>query len=97
MRAVCVGVGPASLATTSAITTSTLSTATPAAPTQTGIVAGCQRYHTIASGEDCSTLESKFDVTLAQLYEWNPSSMCSVCIVPLPNLTRLSNPHPIIK
>ncbi|KAL4911937.1 hypothetical protein BDW62DRAFT_206942 [Aspergillus aurantiobrunneus] len=73
MRAVCVGVGPASLATTSAITTSTLSTATPAAPTQTGIVAGCQRYHTIASGEDCSTLESKFDVTLAQLYEWNPS------------------------
>ncbi|KAL4795601.1 hypothetical protein BDV19DRAFT_378800 [Aspergillus venezuelensis] len=38
-----------------AITTSTLITATPAAPTQAGIVAGCQKYHTIASGEDCST------------------------------------------
>ncbi|KAL4936146.1 hypothetical protein BDV06DRAFT_216894 [Aspergillus oleicola] len=43
------------------------------APTQTGIVDRCQEYYTAASGDDCSTIEAKFGVTLAQLYEWNPS------------------------
>ncbi|KAL6230075.1 hypothetical protein BDW75DRAFT_245169 [Aspergillus navahoensis] len=78
MRAVCVGVGPPKTWTfttitlePSAVTSSAI--ATPAAPTQTDIVAGCQKYYTVASGDDCSTIESMFGITLAQLYDWNPS------------------------
>jgi hypothetical protein len=81
-RAVCVGVGPPKTTWTfttftlepSSTVTSAAATATPAAPTPTGVVAGCQKYYTVASGDDCSTLESEFGVTLAQLYDWNPSS-----------------------
>ncbi|KAL6230178.1 hypothetical protein BDW75DRAFT_248902 [Aspergillus navahoensis] len=76
MRAVCVGVGPRSSTTTTALSTSIFSTTTttiPAAPTQTDIVAGSQKYYTVASGNDCSTIKSIFGISFAQLYNWNPS------------------------
>ncbi|KAL2795770.1 hypothetical protein BJX66DRAFT_336675 [Aspergillus keveii] len=66
-RAVCVGVGPPK-------TTWTFTTFTLEPSSTTGVVAGCQKYYTVASGDDCSTIESEFGVTLAQLYDWNPSS-----------------------
>ncbi|PYI36128.1 hypothetical protein BP00DRAFT_474788 [Aspergillus indologenus CBS 114.80] len=69
-RSVCVGVDDSATSTT---TTAAATTATPAAPTQTGVVAGCQEFFTIESGDDCSTMEAEFGVTLAQLYAWNPS------------------------
>ncbi|KAJ5588268.1 hypothetical protein N7537_010946 [Penicillium hordei] len=43
------------------------------APTQTGYIYGCQEFFTVESGDDCSTMKTEFGVSLAQLYEWNPS------------------------
>ncbi|OGM50928.1 hypothetical protein ABOM_000718 [Aspergillus bombycis] len=80
-RAVCIGVG--SKSATATTTTSTRSgTATSATesmvPTQTGVVSGCQLFHTVVDGDDCPLMESKYGITLAQLYQWNPS-ISSTC------------------
>lgn len=64
-RAVCIGVDTSATTTTSS---------TPAAPTPTDTVAGCQKFYTVVSGDDCSTIETKFGITLAEFYAWNPSS-----------------------
>ncbi|CAG7962411.1 unnamed protein product [Penicillium salamii] len=72
-RAVCVGVGSSTSTTTTTTPSSTTATATSVAPTQTGYIYGCQKFFTIESGDDCSTMETEFGVTLAQLFEWNPS------------------------
>ncbi|PCG89476.1 hypothetical protein PENOC_106380 [Penicillium occitanis (nom. inval.)] len=71
-RAVCIGVSSTILSTTTAATASATTT-TSAGPTQTGVVAGCQEFFTVESGDDCSTIETEFGVTLAELYAWNPS------------------------
>ncbi|KAJ5436947.1 hypothetical protein N7445_007832 [Penicillium cf. griseofulvum] len=63
-RAVCIGVDTSATATTST---------TVAAPTPSDTIAGCQEFYTVVSGDDCSTIETKFAVTLAELYPWNPS------------------------
>ncbi|KAF4160012.1 hypothetical protein CNMCM6936_004141 [Aspergillus lentulus] len=76
-RAVCIGVG--NTTTTATTRTATPTTTTPTAttmsmgPTQTGIVAGCQQFHTVQSGDSCSSVESEFGISFPQLYEWNPS------------------------
>ena len=44
---------------------------TPTTPTDT--VSGCQQFYTLTSGDDCSTIETEFGITLAQFYQWNPS------------------------
>ncbi|KAL4766809.1 hypothetical protein BDW60DRAFT_212576 [Aspergillus nidulans var. acristatus] len=72
-RAVCIGVGSSSSTTATTTPSSTTATATSVAPTQTGYIYGCQEFFTVESGDDCSTMETEFGVTLAQLYEWNPS------------------------
>ncbi|KAJ5796251.1 uncharacterized protein N7518_004791 [Penicillium psychrosexuale] len=79
-RAVCIGAnsGASTTTTTTPSTTSATTTTTPAAPTQTGYIDGCQEFYTIASGDNCSTMEADFGITLAQLYEWNPS-IRSIC------------------
>ncbi|KAL5363688.1 hypothetical protein BJX96DRAFT_187179 [Aspergillus floccosus] len=64
MRAFCIGVD------TSATTTSS---STLAAPTPTDTVPGCQEFYTVVSGDDCSTIEAKFGIALAEFYAWNPS------------------------
>ncbi|RAH57731.1 LysM domain protein [Aspergillus piperis CBS 112811] len=75
LRAVCVGVGSSSSITTTATTATTTSTKTTesAAPTQTGVITGCQEFFIVKYGDDCSTMEAEFGVTLEELYEWNPS------------------------
>lgn len=40
-------------------------------PTQTGVVSGCQKFY--AGGDDYSTIESKFGISFAEFYQWNPS------------------------
>ncbi|PYH34135.1 uncharacterized protein BO87DRAFT_435923 [Aspergillus neoniger CBS 115656] len=73
LRAVCVGVGSSSSITTTATTaTTTTKTAESAAPTQTGVITGCQEFFIVKYGDDCSTMEAEFGVTLEELYEWNP-------------------------
>lgn len=72
-RAVCIRVGSSTSTTATTTPSSTTATATSVAPTQTGYIYGCQEFFTVESGDDCSTMETEFGVTLAQLYEWNPS------------------------
>ncbi|KAJ7467044.1 hypothetical protein FB451DRAFT_1340517 [Mycena latifolia] len=36
------------------------------------ITAGCTQYYTVASGDGCASIESKFNLTLAQLVTMNP-------------------------
>ncbi|GIC84370.1 uncharacterized protein Aud_000186 [Aspergillus udagawae] len=73
-RAVCIGVGNTTITTTTTPTTITPTTTTSSmGPTRTGTVAGCQQFYTIQSGDSCSSVETEFGITFAQLYEWNPS------------------------
>lgn len=66
VRSVCIGID------TNATTTSTSSTS--AAPTPTDAISDCQEFYTVVSGDDCSSIETEFGITLAQFYAWNPSS-----------------------
>ncbi|XDG02515.1 hypothetical protein ABKA04_002130 [Annulohypoxylon sp. FPYF3050] len=45
----------------------------PAAPTQSGEAANCNKYYTVQSGDSCDKIESQFDITFQQLYQWNPA------------------------
>lgn len=82
-RAICIGVGSTDETTTSTATVTTTGTSTQTTasmgPTQTGIVAGCQEFHTVADGDTCSTIESAFGISFGEFYQWNPSigSTCS--------------------
>jgi hypothetical protein len=67
-------VGSSTSTTATTTPSSTIATATSVAPTQTGYIYGCQEFFTVESGDDCSTMKTEFGVSLAQLYEWNPSS-----------------------
>lgn len=54
----------------SASTTVTLG---PPGPTHTGQPANCNKWHVVQSGDSCSTVSSKYDITLSQFYSWNPA------------------------
>ncbi|KIM94593.1 carbohydrate-binding module family 50 protein, partial [Oidiodendron maius Zn] len=43
------------------------------APTQSGLASNCDQYYTVASGDSCAGIETQFNVTFAQLYQWNPA------------------------
>ena len=45
-------------------------------PTASGEVAGCQQYHTVVDGDTCYSIETTYDISLAQFYAWNPSGKC---------------------
>jgi LysM repeat protein len=78
-RAVCIGVGSASTTTTASSTGTATQTSSTMGPTPTDTVAGCQKFYTVVDGDDCASIESEFDITLAQFYAWNPSvgSQCT--------------------
>ena len=57
--------GPAPATTTSA--------AAAPAPTQSGIASNCNEYYVIAGGDSCAKIETQFNDTFAQLYQWNPA------------------------
>ncbi|TFK91429.1 carbohydrate-binding module family 50 protein [Polyporus arcularius HHB13444] len=68
--------GPASGPTTTTTTTSA------AAPTGSGTLTpgqGCKAYYTVASGDNCGVIDTKFGITLAQFIKWNPeiNSQCT--------------------
>jgi LysM repeat protein len=62
-----------SSSTTKSTSSTTTSFATPGAPTPSGTTAQCYTYHTVASGDTCSALETTFGITMAQIVYWNPS------------------------
>lgn len=51
----------------------TTTTTTSVGPTQTGIAANCDKYHTVVDGDSCAAIEGEYGITFAQLYEWNPA------------------------
>ncbi len=83
-RAICIGVNASAPTGSAAAPPSKIPTQTgtkPTAsmgPTQTGVVAGCQRFYTVQSGDSCTNIETTFAITFAQLYQWNPSGMSSI-------------------
>ncbi|KAK4209498.1 LysM domain-containing protein [Rhypophila decipiens] len=51
----------------------------PPAPTLSGTIATCKRWHVVASGNTCDTLEAQYGITHSQFLTWNPavSSNCA--------------------
>lgn len=65
-------------------TTTTTTTTSAAAPTGSGTLTpgqGCKQYYTVASGDNCGVIDTKFGITLAQFIKWNPeiNSQCEWC------------------
>ncbi|RFU27962.1 hypothetical protein B7463_g8377, partial [Scytalidium lignicola] len=71
-EAYCVGVS-GSVLTTTTTPTKTATSLTPPGPTQSGITSACNKYYLTASGDSCSAIETKFSITFAQFYTWNPA------------------------
>ena len=62
-------------AATSTTSSHSTTTTAPAAPTGSGTITpgqGCKKYYTVASGDNCSVIDTKFGITLAQFIKWNP-------------------------
>lgn len=53
-------------------------TANSMGPTQTGVVAGCQQFYTVQSGDSCYNIETTYGITFTQFFQWNPSGMSPV-------------------
>jgi LysM repeat protein len=56
--------GPALTVTTRATTN---------APTQTGIASNCNKYYTVVAKDSCAKIETTYNITFAELYQWNPA------------------------
>jgi LysM repeat protein len=77
---VCVSIVGVSPSTTVKRTTSTKGNGiTTPTPIQTGMVSNCKKFYDVKSGDICSTIVKKFDITLKNFYAWNPAvkSDCS--------------------
>ncbi|KAK8139991.1 hypothetical protein PG984_000057 [Apiospora sp. TS-2023a] len=71
-------------------------------PTQSGLVANCNNFHLVGSGDSCSVIESRYGIGAADFASWNPfiDSTCSnlwlnyrVC-VGVPGAATSANPVP---
>ncbi|KAK4985901.1 hypothetical protein LTR66_008032 [Elasticomyces elasticus] len=72
-RAVCVGVNGTTTSATATSVVSTTATTQSQGPTQSGEVPGCQKHYTVLSGDSCSSIDTQFNITFQQFYNWNPS------------------------
>jgi LysM repeat protein len=83
-RAICIGVNASAPTGTASAPPSTIPTQTGTKPTasmgstQTGVVAECQQFYTVQSGDSCYSIETTFGITFAQFYQWNPSGMSPI-------------------
>lgn len=69
------GPDPTSTTTTTLKTTTKATTTTSSSkyePTQPGVPANCDKFHLVASGDQCDTIEAKYGITDAQFKAWNP-------------------------
>ncbi|KAI1411563.1 hypothetical protein F5Y13DRAFT_55833 [Hypoxylon sp. FL1857] len=46
-------------------------TATSAYRTQSGTIRECGNYYLVITGDDCWTIDHRFNLSFSQLYEWN--------------------------
>lgn len=80
-RAICIGVnasaptGSATAPPSASSTPTGTETTASMGPMQTGVVAGCQQFYTVQSGDTCYAIWTTFGISNAQFYEWNPSGM----------------------
>ncbi|KAG4219898.1 hypothetical protein PC116_g31623 [Phytophthora cactorum] len=77
-RPVCIGTNSTDSPTQTMIPTSSPSpsptrSSSSAAPTQTGIAAGCTKYHIAVKGDGCWAVANQYGITLDQFYAWNPA------------------------
>ena len=77
----CVGIIGSSPTSSSTLRSSTTSAgngiATPS-PTQPGIVANCDRFHLVKSGENCATIGARYSMSAQRIQQWNGlTSTCS--------------------
>ncbi|KAL2802202.1 hypothetical protein BJX63DRAFT_426247 [Aspergillus granulosus] len=59
--------------TISSTATSTTATVTGPTPQQTGIVANCNKYHLVESGDGCASIANAYGIPLSNFYTWNPA------------------------
>ncbi|KAL4769216.1 hypothetical protein BDW60DRAFT_195675 [Aspergillus nidulans var. acristatus] len=100
---------PKTTITTTSTTIKTTTTATTTTssskyePTQPGVPSNCDKFHLVASGDQCDTIEAKYGISDAQFKAWNPSidSSCSnlwldyyVCVHVPGATTTSSSPQP---
>ena len=43
------------------------------APIQSGMVSNCKKFHPVASATTCTSIQSYYKITMAQLVKWNPA------------------------
>jgi hypothetical protein len=65
-------VSPSYVATTPTLVANASIVASTAAQ-QTGVVAGCQVFHTVEFGETFYNIQRIYDITFDEFYQWNPS------------------------
>ncbi|KAK5657992.1 hypothetical protein OQA88_2546 [Cercophora sp. LCS_1] len=66
-----IGVDPPPPTTT---TTSAGNGVTTPVPTQAGMVANCNKFHFVASGQTCAVIASLYSISTAQFTQWNPAA-----------------------
>ncbi|KAJ5782877.1 hypothetical protein N7457_004651 [Penicillium paradoxum] len=108
---------PTSFTSSSAVVTATTSTTsigngiTTPSPIQTGMVATCDKFYLVVSGDTCSAIAQNENIPLADFYAWNPAvgSSCAslglgdyVCVgilgataTPTPTGNGITTPTPI--
>lgn len=42
-------------------------------PTQAGMVANCNRFHKVTANDQCGTIATRYSISLANFYSWNPA------------------------
>lgn len=74
---VCVGV--TGTPTTPTPPKPTVTGTTPPTPTQSGVSRGCNLWYYVVSGDQCGAIATKFSITPANFYRWNPAvnTQCS--------------------
>ncbi|KAK6950779.1 hypothetical protein Daesc_007304 [Daldinia eschscholtzii] len=81
-RPVCIGTNSTDSPTETITPTSSSSrpptqSSSSVAPTQTGIAAGCTKYHIAVKGDGCWAVANQYGITLDQFYAWNPAAVAA--------------------
>ncbi|OLN88297.1 LysM domain-containing protein-like protein 1 [Colletotrichum chlorophyti] len=69
---VCIGVPGTSTRSPSISPTSTTGPSVPS-PTQAGLIASCNKFHLVESGNTCEVVVNQYGISLANFYDWNPA------------------------
>ncbi|KAL5360967.1 hypothetical protein BJX96DRAFT_175789 [Aspergillus floccosus] len=70
---ICVHVAGTPTTSSTTVTTTTSAGITGLTPQQPGIIETCNKYHLVESGDGCASIATKYGISLANFYHWNPS------------------------